>query len=64
MDKPCPICSEPKHRNLVVVCPICGAEGGAVEIDEITIAFLHAFEVQRDREMDPETFGTPLPPTD
>jgi hypothetical protein len=59
----CPICGKDAYRDLVLICPICGKVGGAASVDEITIQFLHAYARQRDLEMDLETFGTALPPT-
>jgi hypothetical protein len=39
-------------------CPLCGTPGIKPELDAITRQW---FEEYRDREMDQEAFGTPLP---
>lgn len=40
----CPICSEEKYRQLVDVCPICGAPGGKPEVNAAAEEFLRFWE--------------------
>lgn len=54
----CPICSEWKYRSLVTTCPICGAEGGKAELDELAREYT---EWLLDRAEDERVFGTPMP---
>ena len=45
-------------RAEIDVCPICGAPGAKAELEALARQW---FEEYRDREMDAETFGTPVP---
>jgi hypothetical protein len=58
MTKPCPICAVPAYRAEIEKCPICGAPGAKSELDALAIEW---WEQYRDRQMDAEAFGTPVP---
>jgi hypothetical protein len=56
--KPCPSCSVSAMSAEIDDCLLCGTPGIKPELDAITRQW---FEEYRDREMDQEAFGTPLP---
>lgn len=58
MIRPCPICAVAAYRAEIYVCPICGAPGTRAELDALAVEWWEEF---RDREMDREMFGTPIP---
>jgi uncharacterized Zn finger protein (UPF0148 family) len=59
MNRPCPICAVPAYRaEIDTVCPLCGQPGTKGELDALAIEW---WEQYRDRQMDEEAFGTPIP---
>ena len=54
----CPICSVPEYRAELYFCPICSSACNKAELDALALAW---WEQYRDREMDHEAFGTPIP---
>ena len=58
MNRLCPICAVPAYRAELYVCPICGQPGTKGELDALALEW---WEQCRDREMDLEAFGTPIP---
>lgn len=53
----CPVCARWEMISLVETCPLCGAPGGAMELNDLAIRVIEEY---RDRCEDLRVFGTTI----